>query len=487
MLSHGIRPGFVLLEIVLACAALAACGGGGGTADDAVAGAAPTAVAAAAENSRPADAGAAGETSYGSMLAASQRYADTAEPLAEPTTGQADVRESAQSLVIDSGDSSYRRPKVAALDYSSDSTSTRAAQLANYRFVILAARWGSTLSIFTSSIRARNASLPIAYYTIFNELDCTATPDSSKYPAVQAANKANWWLRKADGTHSQWSSAYNHCDINLSSWAPRDASGRTWQQYKAAFDNTNVFKIAPGVSYVFSDNTFNSPRVDADWKRNGTNQLRTDSTIISAQRAGQVAYWSALRGLNSSLKIIGNADNDLSAPEYAGKLNGAFMEGAMGRSYSLETWAGWDRMMERYRGMLRNTASPKSVFMQVYGDSLDFRQMRFGLASALLEDGYYVYLPSSGTLKSAWYDEYEAPLGDPIEAPPTAPKQNGIWMRRYSNGVVLVNPSKTASASIDVGTAYKRLKGTQNPSVNSGLAQSVVTLSPRAGLIMIKR
>jgi hypothetical protein len=113
--------------------------------------------------------------------------------------------------------------------------------------------------------------------------------------------------------------------------------------------------------------------------------------------------------------------------------------------------------------------------------------MRFGLASALLEDGYYVYLPSSGTLKSAWYDEYEAPLGDPIEAPPTAPKQNGIWMRRYSNGVVLVNPSKTASASIDVGTAYKRLKGTQNPSVNSGLAQSVVTLSPRAGLIMIKR
>ena len=74
-----------------------------------------------------------------------------------------------------------------------------------------------------------------------------------------------------------------------------------------------------------------------------------------------------------------------------------------------------------------------------------------------------------------------------MESPPTAPKSNGIWMRKYENGVVLVNPSKTSTRSIYVGNAYKRLKGTQSPTVNNGAWQSTVTLGPRQGLIMIKR
>ena len=86
-----------------------------------------------------------------------------------------------------------------------------------------------------------------------------------------------------------------------------------------------------------------------------------------------------------------------------------------------------------------------------------------------------------------WVDDYGAPIGDAAEAPPTAPAQNGIWMRRYTNGLVLVNPSKTATASINVGSGYKRLTGTQDPSVNNGKAESTVTLGPRQGLLMIRQ
>jgi hypothetical protein len=450
-----------------------------------------------------------GEPGWGSMEATSESYPDNGtaeEPVlresgpseeaavdaanqtaaADPSTDAA-ARETAQSLSVDSSDRGYRKPKVAALDYSSDSSSTKAAQLAKYRFVILAGRSAPAIASLSSSIHSRNSGAQIAAYTIFNELDCSATSTSAKYPLVKAANSVNWWLRKASGSRSDWSGSYNHCDMNISSWQRRDSSGRTWQQYKANFDYDQQLRIAPYVNWVFSDNTFHKPRVDADWKRIGTNQARTESTIVSAQRAGQAAYWSALRGRKSSIKIVGNVDGDLSPSQYVDKLNGAFMEGAMGRSYSLETWAGWSAMMTRYRALERNTISPNAAFLQVYGGSTDFRQMRYGLASALLENGYYVYLPSSGTLKSAWYDEYDAPLGDPLESPPTAPKQNGIWMRRYSNGVVLVNPSKTSSRSIYVGTSYRRLKGTQNPSVNSGVAQSTVTHAPRSGQLMIKR
>ena len=44
-----------------------------------------------------------------------------------------------------------------------------------------------------------------------------------------------------------------------------------------------------------------------------------------------------------------------------------------------------------------------------------------------------------------------------------------------------------APKSIYIGSGYKRLKGTQDPYVNTGASQSTVTLGPRQGLIMIKQ
>jgi hypothetical protein len=117
----------------------------------------------------------------------------------------------------------------------------------------------------------------------------------------------------------------------------------------------------------------------------------------------------------------------------------------------------------------------------------DYKRVRYGLASALLENGWFAYLQPTGSYKATWYDEFDAPLGRPIEGPPTAPKSNGIWMRRYENGVVLVNPS-TSSRSISLaGLNLKRLKGTQSPSVNNGAAVSSATVAGKDGLILIKR
>jgi lysophospholipase L1-like esterase len=59
-------------------------------------------------------------------------------------------------------------------------------------------------------------------------------------------------------------------------------------------------------------------------------------------------------------------------------------------------------------------------------------------------------------------------------------------MRRYSNGLVLVNPSKSAGATISVGTGYQRLAGTQDVTTNNGQAVNSVTLGPRQGLLLVK-
>jgi hypothetical protein len=521
------RQRLVLLEIVAACAVLAACGGGGdsGAANMAAADAPATttgavapdasasanatvadtaavapeaplpspdgtadASAAAADESQ-ADASPPVEFGGGSMEAVSASYASAETPAAADTSTDAAAQlETAQSLTLDSNDAGYAKPKVAAVDYSTDSSSTRQALLAKFKFVIFGARVGSTAANFSAGIHSRNSSVKQAYYTSFNELYCSQS-SGYYYPLVQAANKANFWLRKADGSRTQWTSLYNTCDMNVTSWGTKDSSGYSWTHRRAQFDYSNAFSKLPYVGYVFSDNTFGLPRVDADWRRVGTNQLRTDSTIISAQRAGQVSYWNYIKGYKSSLKIIGNADNDLSSSQYAEKLNGAFFEGAIGRSWSLETWAGWNTMMKRYRALMANTTSPNEVFLQTYGSTTDYRTMRYGLASALLHNGYFVYLPSSGTLQPTWYDEYDARIGTPLYAPPTAPYPGGdgnYWRRTYSNGMVLVNPSKTKTSYIKVGSGYKRLKGTQDPAVNNGQVQSTITLGPRQGLILIR-
>jgi hypothetical protein len=58
-------------------------------------------------------------------------------------------------------------------------------------------------------------------------------------------------------------------------------------------------------------------------------------------------------------------------------------------------------------------------------------------------------------------------------------------MRRYAGGLVLVNPG-TSTLSIDVGAGYRHLSGTQDPVVNNGVAESLVTLPPKSGLVMLK-
>jgi hypothetical protein len=274
-------------------------------------------------------------------------------------------------------------------------------------------------------------------------------------------------------------------EVNPTTWAPPNSSGKRWPQWKAEYDSSSLLRTLTGLNYVYTDNVMFQPRYDADLMRKGTNQSRNDPTIMAAFRQGYVSYWNSLRAQNPTLKMLGNADNDLSYPEYKGQMEGAFNECLMGKSWSLETWAGWDKMMERYRTHIANTKAPHDVIFQACGISgANPAQARYGFASALLENGYFAYTVT-GLAVPYWADEFSAPLGTAVDAPPKAPTSSGIWMRRYSNGVVLVNPGNS-TLSIDLGDGYKHIKGTKDPVINNGLAERVVSLPPRSGLIMVK-
>ena len=337
-----------------------------------------------------------------------------------------------------------------------------------------------------NNIRRVNPNIKLSQYVLLNEWYGTATPGTDTFPVTTEINNNQWWVLNAAGQRVQWTSAFGAYELNLTQWATTNIGGKRWPQWKAEFDTTTILRNLTGLNYIFVDNVMWQPRYDADHMRVGTNQLRSDETIRAAFRSGYTNYFSHLRSLNPSLKLIGNADNDLSYPEFKGKLNGAFLECQMGKSWSLETWAGWAKMMERYRTAKNNTSSGEVVFEACGINGANPAQARYGFASVLLEDGGYFAYTVSGLSLPYWADEFSAPIGTPAEAAPTAPNAAGIWMRRYTNGLVLVNP--TASAlSIDVGAGYKHIAGTQDPAVNTGQAARIVSLPAKSGLILLKQ
>jgi hypothetical protein len=337
-----------------------------------------------------------------------------------------------------------------------------------------------------NALRNVNHNIKLAQYVVLNEWQNTAASNTDAYPVTQAINSANWWVRYANGGLVQWTSAYGNYEVNMTNWAVTNSSGQRWPQWKANYDSSSLLHKVTGLNYIFNDNVMYEPRYDADIERKGTNQPRTDPTVQSGFRSGFASYWSYLRGQNSSLKIMGNADNDLSYPEYKGKLEGAFNECLIGKSWSIETWGGWSQMMARYRAHMVNTASPHDVIFQYCDTSANPAHARYGFASALMDNGYYAYTVSGLTVPY-WADEFSAPLGTPVDAPPTGPTSSGLWLRHYTNGIVLVNPSTTTTLSMNIGSGYKHIKGTMDPNVNNGLAATTVSLPPRGGLIMIKQ
>jgi len=69
----------------------------------------------------------------------------------------------------------------------------------------------------------------------------------------------------------------------------------------------------------------------------------------------------------------------------------------------------------------------------------ELRRMRFGLATALMGDGYYGFdLNTRWRGQHWWYAEFDAPLGKALNK--GSPAGDGTWRREFEGGLVIVNP-----------------------------------------------
>jgi hypothetical protein len=330
------------------------------------------------------------------------------------------------------------------------------------------------------ALKARNPKILVGQYTNLSEAydDPDNAADQDERDKLIASK---WWLLNASGQKVQWTYRYRAWEVNFTTWSQPDADGQRWPQWLAERNYAVFFRDIPEFDIVFLDGV-GAPRVAADWNLDGKNDER--NSILAAYYAGHVAEWARLRELAPRRLLVANTDNDLANPEWRGQLDGGFLEAQMGLSWSLEARAGWRKMMERYRAVLRNTRPPKIVGFNVHGNPSDYRFFRYAYTSCLLDDGYFSFTDKSREYSSVpWFDEYDHKLGNALSAPPSAAWSQEVWRRDFQNGVVLVNPTSSVEA-VQLEPGLRRLAGNQDPAVNDGSAAGRVILGPKDGIVL---
>jgi len=332
------------------------------------------------------------------------------------------------------------------------------------------------------AIKAENPRILVGQYTMLGEV-YDDPKDVASSDLRDKLNASKWWLLNAEGRKVQWTPQYRAWDVNLTTWPRADADGRRWPQWLAEREYGVFFRDIPEFDIVFLDGV-GAPRVTADWNHDGKDDDRNDPGVLAAHYAGHLAEWRRLRELAPRVLLVGNTDNDLANAEWEGQLDGGFLEGLMGLNWSLETRAGWSKMMDRYKAVLRNTRPPKIVGFNVHGSPTDYRFFRYAYASCLLDDGYFSFTDKARGYGSVpWFDEYDHKLGNALSRPPVGAWSQDVWRRDFQNGVVLVNPT-TAAKIVKLELGLRRLAGNQDPVVNSGAAVVEVTLQPKDGVVL---
>ena len=248
--------------------------------------------------------------------------------------------------------------------------------------------------------------------------------------------------------------------------------------------------------------------------------------------------WENIDWLGDSIDPDGDGDSDSddydawnsSRLDFLSNLHAAMPEGATitvwgGKTYWGEghnymngigiemfgAWGGWgwDRVNGYYEYWHENAVEPRLFYinghysMDTEGDTKSknkFRNVRFGLATTLMRDGFYGYEDGDGGFRTHnehnWvrlYDEYAVPLGYPLAD--FAQIRDFVFCRFFDHGAMILNANaheetvteqdlKDAAALLGLdwdaisgdGGHYYRFAGQQNPDFNDGSRFDEITL-----------
>jgi hypothetical protein len=351
-----------------------------------------------------------------------------------------------------------------------------------------------TMEQVVRNIKALNPDAKIFLYQISMEGDDN---NMSFAPVKSKIDQMRWWAYSTGATGNRVLSTFGEAEdkpihvINTTLNTPRDSSGYQYWEWHTRWVVQNYVKPAPSVAGLFEDAVFWKPRVNADWNRDGTTDSQDGVNAGKWLREGYRQRFTLMRQLMPGKYVIGNiADwgmKDAVLTELNQTLQGGVIEGIVGTSYAPEKWASWAEMLRWYRKTMAAVAEPKLVAFNQHGYKTDYQALRYGLASCLLDDGYFSFTDKDGNYSGlVWFDEYDANLGQATQAPPTVQWQNGVYRRNFENGIALVNPRGNGPREVTLEEDFKRISGKQAPGVNNGQLTRKVQLNDRDGIILLR-
>ena len=323
----------------------------------------------------------------------------------------------------------------------------------------------------------------------------------SKENGPNNTNAADWWLRDTDGNRITGASP-GMVRSNPTAWVKADSSGRRWPQYKARYDydwmmHDQVWDIWYQ-DVVSWKPKFQGRDIDADFSGGRTSDAKE---IYKAWRQAHNDHWKTIRQLRPDIMIVGNINwylqhaekGALNMPLYEQQIEGGILEHVMHWERSIEAKKGWHTLREWYSWTMGYMRDPKLVIFNVYGDPEDYRFFRYAFATCLMDDGYFDFSPEGaynfGTVQ--WFDEFDLAgtagtnwMGRAITPPQMSAWKNGVFRRDFENAVVLVNPRGNGERTVSLESGLARIKGNQDPTVNSGQAATSIRLKDGDGIVL---
>jgi hypothetical protein len=164
------------------------------------------------------------------------------------------------------------------------------------------------------------------------------------------------------------------------------------------------------------------------------------------------------------------------APSVSGLLNEYYQQTSDGNDTLRASGAAWQQNWDGWQRLVQAAQALHKDFVGLaYGSSSDTQRMSYGKASFLLDwnggGGAYIYEPQEEDA-NPWNSAWTADIGRPA-----APKQRvgAGWLRRYSAGVSIVNPSPSSSQTFQLGGDYL---------TPDGQTVAQITLAPTSGLTL---
>jgi hypothetical protein len=297
-------------------------------------------------------------------------------------------------------------PRTANYFLWRDFTSANVDSLAKFDLLILDMEIQHNAPEKLAQLRLKNPSIKMLAYMCCQEIDTNSAMNGTQLlrKHLFTGIDSSWWLRDTRGRHvSFWPGTWM---LNVTPLC-RKVNGKQWTDYFAAFITDTILSTGKWDGFFIDNCWDNVAWVD------GTIDANNDGVSDSAKID---SLW--FRGMHQMLDTIRQKNPNAILMGNAGFKYGEYLNGAMMETFPKSYWAGWTCLMDIYGSLQKFARDTQYICINSNTENtgvINYQNMRFGLASALLGNAYFSYdYGDKNHGQNWWFDEYSIDLGQPV-------------------------------------------------------------------------